>query len=300
MDLRGAYSNTNAQVEALETLLRKLPDPTASAPPSADRPKPGRARQLDADQVHALIQGYTTGATTHELGDKLGIDRRTVSAILRRHSVDMRRRGLSPDQVDDAIRLYNSGWSLARIGGHLSVDPHHPCSTDCGSAASLPVIPTGARDLERTGHRRHAGAAAYRTVSHVSERIHMPLITRLRNALTCRIECTSVMSGLGGAPAALPGIDAGRCRRRTGRGSGRCGGTAGPRSGRPGRGGVGPFAWVPADLGYGGRDVRRSSIWRASPSARVARRPPGEWRRARRRSGLAGKGKELLVPRLHP
>jgi hypothetical protein len=119
-------------------------------------------------------------------------------------------------------------------------------------------------------------------------------------ALTCRIECTSVMSGLGGAPAALPGVDAGRCRRRTGRGSGRCGGTAGPRSGRPGRGGVGPFAWVPADLGYGGREARRSSIWRASPSARVARRPPGEWRRARRRSGLAGKGKELLVPRLHP
>jgi hypothetical protein len=67
--------------------------------------------------------------------------------------------------------------------------------------------------------------------------------------------------------SALPGVDAGRCRRRTGRGSGRCGGTAGPRSGRPGRGGVGPFAWVPADLGYGGREARRSSIWRASPSA---------------------------------
>lgn len=87
-------------------------------------------------------------------------------------------------------------------------------------------------------------------------------------ARRCRIECTSVMSGLGGAPAALPGVDAGRCRRRTGRGSGRCGGTAGPRSGRPGRGGVGPFAWVPADLGYGGREARRSSKWRASPSAR--------------------------------
>ena len=78
--------------------------------------------------------------------------------------------------------------------------------------------------------------------------------------LFCRIECTSVMSGLGGAPAALLGVGAGRCRRRTGRGSGRCGGTAGPRSGRPGRGGVGPFAWVPADLGYGDR---QASVWRA-------------------------------------
>lgn len=123
MDLGGPYYNTNTQLEALETLLRKLPDPTAPAPPPVDRPKPGRARQLDADQLQALIQDYTAGSTTYELGDRFGIDRRTVSAILRRHSVDMRQRGLSPSQVDDAIRLYNSGWALARVGEHLGVDP---------------------------------------------------------------------------------------------------------------------------------------------------------------------------------
>src|SRR5205807_2869322 len=78
------------------------------------------------------------------------------------------------------------------------------------------------------------------------------------------------MSGLGGAPVALPGVEAGRCRRRTGRGSGRCGGIAGPRSGRPGRGGVGPFAWVPADwatvaVKLGGRpfgELRPALAWR--------------------------------------
>ncbi len=112
-----------------------------------------------------------------------------------------------------------------------------------------------------------------------------------QNVLICRIECTSVMSGLGGAPAVLPAVDAGRCRRRTGRGSGRCGGTAGPRSGRPGRGGVGPFAWVPADLGYGGREARRSSIWRARPAL--------AWRDDLRENAgaldgvLAGKGKNF-------
>jgi hypothetical protein len=71
------------------------------------------------------------------------------------------------------------------------------------------------------------------------------------------------MSGLGGAPAALPGVDAGRCRRRTGRGSGRCGGTAGPRSGR---GGVGPFAWV-------------RPIW-ATAAVKLGGRPFGELRPA--------------------
>lgn len=123
MDLGGTYYNTNTQVEALETLLRKLPDSATPAQPSVDRAEPGRARQLDTDQVQALIQGYTAGVTTYELDDRFGIDRRTVTAILRRHGVEMRRRGLSPGQVDDAIHLYNSGWSLAQVGERLGVEP---------------------------------------------------------------------------------------------------------------------------------------------------------------------------------
>jgi hypothetical protein len=37
--------------------------------------------------------------------------------------VPMRRRGLSAEQIDDAIHLYNLGWSLSRIGQRLRVDP---------------------------------------------------------------------------------------------------------------------------------------------------------------------------------
>ncbi len=94
---------------------------TVSLP--ANRPKPRRARQLDQDQVQMLVQGYAAGATTYELGDRFGIDRRTVSAILHQFDVPMRRRGLSPTQVDEAIRLYRLGWSLARVGEHLDVNP---------------------------------------------------------------------------------------------------------------------------------------------------------------------------------
>ena len=39
------------------------------------------------------------------------------------HGCAMRRCGLSPDQVDTAIHLYNSGSSLARVGERLGVDP---------------------------------------------------------------------------------------------------------------------------------------------------------------------------------
>ncbi|WP_329057876.1 hypothetical protein [Amycolatopsis sp. NBC_01480] len=34
----------------------------------------------------------------------------------------MRRRGLSPEQVDEAIHLHKLGWSLARVGDHVGVN----------------------------------------------------------------------------------------------------------------------------------------------------------------------------------
>ncbi|MDQ4034154.1 MAG: hypothetical protein M3332_18705 [Actinomycetota bacterium] len=44
---------------------------------------------------------------------------------LHREGVSLRRRGLSPEQVDEAVRLYqyDDGWSLARIDRRFSVDP---------------------------------------------------------------------------------------------------------------------------------------------------------------------------------
>ncbi|WP_280235192.1 hypothetical protein [Nocardia cyriacigeorgica] len=102
-------------------MIQTLPDTTAPAPPPVERPKQQRARQLDADRVAELIAGYKAGATMYELAARFGTERRTVSNILHRHAVPMRRRGLTPDQVDTAIHLYKLGWSLARIGDHLGV-----------------------------------------------------------------------------------------------------------------------------------------------------------------------------------
>jgi hypothetical protein len=122
VDLGGAYYNPKDQVRALEQLREKLPSLDIPKPTPTIRDRPRRARQLGDEQVQQLIAGYQSGATVYELGDRFGIERRTVSSILHRHGVPMRRRGLSSDQVDDAIHLYNLGWSLARVGQHLDVD----------------------------------------------------------------------------------------------------------------------------------------------------------------------------------
>ncbi|MEU9685392.1 hypothetical protein [Amycolatopsis japonica] len=120
--LGGAYYNPKDQVRALEQLCAKLPslDSPESAKTEQDRPPacPATRRRASPGADRRL----SVGATVYELGDRFGIERRTVSSILHRHGVPMRRRGLSPDQVDDAIHLYNLGWSLARVGQHLDVD----------------------------------------------------------------------------------------------------------------------------------------------------------------------------------
>ncbi|MDQ4033496.1 MAG: hypothetical protein M3332_15120 [Actinomycetota bacterium] len=122
MELPGAYYNSKRQVSELELLIKKLPDASGQLRLVRRGRVPGSAKQLEGQQVQELIAGYQTGATVYQLGERFGIDRRTVSAILHRHDVPMRRRGLSPDQIDVAVQLYKEGWSLARIGGRMSAD----------------------------------------------------------------------------------------------------------------------------------------------------------------------------------
>jgi DNA-directed RNA polymerase specialized sigma24 family protein len=46
-----------------------------------------------------------------------------VSRILHRHGVPMRRMGMSPEQVAEAVRLHEGGWSTARIAQQMGTDP---------------------------------------------------------------------------------------------------------------------------------------------------------------------------------
>jgi hypothetical protein len=58
-----------------------------------------------------------------ELAQRFGIHRVTVTTLLRRHGVELRRAGLVPHDIPMAARLYSQGWSLARLGSKYSVDP---------------------------------------------------------------------------------------------------------------------------------------------------------------------------------
>ena len=73
--------------------------------------------------MERLIAYYRAGTTVYTLGSQFGIDRRTVGAILKRHGVQTRWQRLSPARIDEAVELYESGWSLARIAERVGVTP---------------------------------------------------------------------------------------------------------------------------------------------------------------------------------
>ena len=90
-----------------------------SKPPRPRPPHtyPGRAIRLTADQLARLVAGYKAGVTVYELAADFGIDRRTVSAHMKRQGVQMRLRPPNASTIDEMVRLYRSGLSLAKVGG---------------------------------------------------------------------------------------------------------------------------------------------------------------------------------------
>ncbi len=82
-----------------------------------------RRRRLSAADHVAILLAYQHGATMAKLARQIGVRRTTVSAVLRRAAIPVRV-GLVPtaEQINEAIRLYGDGWSLARIGKRLHFD----------------------------------------------------------------------------------------------------------------------------------------------------------------------------------
>jgi transposase-like protein len=82
-----------------------------------------RHRRLSMTEVTELIKEYEQQATVKELAQLFGINRMTVTALLQRHGVELRKSGLALTDVPAAAGLYAQGWSLAKLGSKFDVDP---------------------------------------------------------------------------------------------------------------------------------------------------------------------------------
>lgn len=119
VDLSGHLSNppgTQLRMLGMEKSRVSLLDLPRTARTSVQRQVHiSRQKQLE------LVERYQAGALQRELADIYGIHRRTVAAIVKRHGA-RRRLGLAAAQVDEAVRRYRAGESLAVIGKAPGVD----------------------------------------------------------------------------------------------------------------------------------------------------------------------------------
>jgi transcriptional regulator of aromatic amino acid metabolism len=76
---------------------------------------------LGATDVGDIIEKYNSGETTQQIGAHFGISKTRVATVIREQGVNIRRQGLSDEQVRDAARLYAQGASLAQIGTRFGV-----------------------------------------------------------------------------------------------------------------------------------------------------------------------------------
>jgi lambda repressor-like predicted transcriptional regulator len=72
--------------------------------------------------VTELINAYEQEVPVKDLAQRFGIHRLTVTALLRRHGVELRRAGLAPEEIPTVADLYSQGWSLAKLGARYGVD----------------------------------------------------------------------------------------------------------------------------------------------------------------------------------
>jgi hypothetical protein len=123
VDLEGQLSHPSRVFMQLLAAWRSLPVDVA-APVSSRTPRQRQRTEdrLGLDGVARLVADYQAGRSTKWLQQAHGISQGAVLRLLEVNGVPRRKRGLTDEQVQEAMRLYDQGWSLTRIGDHFGKD----------------------------------------------------------------------------------------------------------------------------------------------------------------------------------
>lgn len=116
MGLCDAYSKLSQQGSRYEK-LRRLPRKEASD--QAERGSRMRMRRLPPDRVAELVERYLAGEEVLALAERFKIHRVSVYNALENAGVPRRKRVISEDEIDEAVRLYGSGLSMGKVGERL-------------------------------------------------------------------------------------------------------------------------------------------------------------------------------------
>jgi hypothetical protein len=113
------WSSVQAVGHALATATDGEPSLTKS---KVQRVKQRAEDRLGLDGVAQLVADYRAGHSTKWLQRTYSLSQGAVLRLLDVNGVPRRQRGLTTEQVQEAIRLYGQGWSLTRIGDRFNKD----------------------------------------------------------------------------------------------------------------------------------------------------------------------------------
>jgi DNA-binding NarL/FixJ family response regulator len=75
--------------------------------------------RLSPQEITSVCDAYRGGASLIDLARQFSVDRNTVAHHLTRQGVELRWKGLTPEEVQTAAHLYGCGWSLAGVAEQL-------------------------------------------------------------------------------------------------------------------------------------------------------------------------------------
>ena len=99
--------------------------------------------RLSEETVARIVADYQRGVPSTQLARSLGGGKAGVLGILRDHGVQLRMRPMTDNEVEEAVRLYEQGWSLARVGRQLGRD--HSAIRDALERSGVPRRDTHGR-----------------------------------------------------------------------------------------------------------------------------------------------------------
>lgn len=116
--------------------------------PHAFKPRIQRGwNRLSDEQRAEVARCYEAGDTTTQLAKVYGVAKSTIIGILRERIVVVRRQPLTPENVSEAKRLYESGLSLSQTAERLSVNQETMRMAIIRVGVALRE-PTGAKTLQ--------------------------------------------------------------------------------------------------------------------------------------------------------
>lgn len=103
--------------------LADLPDKTDLSPATCEPiPAYKLSQRLDLETIEQIVAGYQAGSPTTQLAKTYRLSKGSILRVLHEHDVSMRQQRLSQTDLGMAIRLYDSGLSLAAVGHRLDRD----------------------------------------------------------------------------------------------------------------------------------------------------------------------------------